>query len=605
MKRIDFMAGIRVHLSEHRTFFKNFIRLMFIIFLIIAILAIFIYENSRRIIEEELMRTNINVTQNVANSLDNLLSDMCYITATLFTNDMVRFYIASDSPAEVFDGFHERIKEQLKAYVYAFRYIESIYLYAPEKMLFFDALEEQSIYSMRDTGWLQALPETDRIVLVPRKVRDIYPFVITVINRTTISNRTGYIAVNVNLRRLPNILDSTPGSSSEIYIVTNDSKVLYRKHQEDVNESVEAFSELSAFEPDRKSASQFVNDPARPYVFTQIASKDYDWNYVTVTYLHEYVSRLSGIRAVLLVLLPFMLLVSCCLALLLSLSCYRPVRDIINLLNNPDNWDVTTRKSEEDIREAAKKIVSYIQTSNKLSSELKARLNVLNQTQIWALQSQINPHFITNTLNLIHLAITESLGYSHVASQMTIYLGRLMSIALDSTSLVSLRVETEYANVFMEILKKRYEDRIETSYAIGPDTEDALVPKLILQPLIENAIQHGMRIEEAACLNISITSARQTVEIGNTLVDAVLVKVTDDGKGIPPEKLHELRASLRAPSVMPQAHIGLKNVAMRFSLLYGEAFSMDIESKEGNNTSVLIKFPYSIQQNNGGMQHLH
>lgn len=573
---------LRAWIARYRTFIKNFVKLMLVIFLITAALSVYIYENSRRIIVEELTHANMSVTQNVATSLDNLLESMRYITATLFTNDMVRFYIAADRPDVIFDGYLERVKDQLKAYVYAFHYIDSIYIYAPGMNRFMDSAEEQSIDLMRDTGWLEHLPESDQVVLVSRKMRDIYPYVISIINRTTINQRVGYIVVNVNLRRLPNILESSLSSNSDVYIITNESEVLYRKGQENINEPIADFSELAAFVPGASNVSHFSHSFSQPYVYSQVTSRDYDWHYVTVTYLHEYVSRLTSMRAVLLVLLACMLVLSCGLALLLSFSFYKPVRSLIGLLNDPENWDIDAQKSDDEIKVIAKRIVSYVQTNNRLSMELKNRLNVLNQTQIWALQSQINPHFISNTLNLIHLSITESMGYDHTASHMTIKLGRLMSAAMDSTNLISLREEIEYASLYIEILKKRYENRIEITFDIAPDTENEMVPKLILQPLIENAIHHGMRIEEDSPLRITVTSG---------LADAVCIEVRDDGKGISPEKLSKLQASIRDASVMPQAHIGLKNVATRLHLLYGSAFTIRFESEEGIYTSVRIRLP--------------
>lgn len=580
--------------NNSKTLLRNFIKLMLVMFLIIFIITLFIYSHSRQIIQEELLHTNVNLTQSTTNSMDNLIMEMRYVTATLGTNKMVQFYFSSESSASIFNGFYERIQEQLTAYVNGFDYIDSIYLYSPKNKGYIDIYGQHSIATITDAGWLDVLPGmTQNIAVIPRKVNGLYPYVLTILNKINVDGNIGMVVLNLDLHKLTNTLGSGDAEVSNTYIITNKSEVLFRKKQNDLFEDIALFSELSSFHANTAVSSTMVEGGNQPYIFTQIPSKDYDWNYVTVTYLQEYLSRLSSLRAIIITFLSVMLVLSIGLAFFFSMSFYKPIQHITNLLKSPENWDAAENKSEKDVKEIAEKIVSYVQTNNQLSLELKSRLNLLNETRIWALQSQINPHFISNTLNLIHLLILESPSLGNKASKMIVYLGKILHFALEPTSLVTLESEQEYTKLFLAILNERYDDNeIKTSFAISPDAASAKIPKLILQPLIENSVYHGMEKQMHADLSITITGSIKDGTIKNDEVRFVVLKIEDNGLGISEDTLVALRESISIDAEPSGQHIGLKNVAMRLRLLFGDAADVQIESPKNRGTCITLTFPY-------------
>jgi two-component system sensor histidine kinase YesM len=574
-------------LKKSGTLLMNCLKLLLVMFALIMIVTLFIYGNSRQILQQELLRGNASMTRNVANSIDEYLSNMRYVTATLAVNQMVRFYFTAPDPASIFSGFHERIQEHLASYVHGFSYIHSIYLYAPGKQRYIDSTGEHSISFLNDRGWMPlAEGMAGNVRVVPRKVGDLYPYALTIINR--VNGGEGVVVLNLNLRRLPNALDIGADGDSRLYIVTNQREVLYRKNQDGLLEDAALFPELAPFRPGAAQHSILVENAEKPYAYTQIASRDYDWSYVTVAYLQEYTARVSDQRALLIVFFAVMLLFSIGVAVLFSMSFYRPIRQILEFLSDPEDWSASRTGDENDIREIVGKIVSYVQANGRLSQELKTKLNLLNETRVWALQSQINPHFLQNTLNLIHLSITESFGAKHVASEMAVHLGKILHYALEPTSLVTIESELAYTRHFFAILNERFDKQIEAAVSVSPGALPAKIPKLILQPLIENSVLHGMGPRGSAPLVITISGSLDTA------LNRVALTIGDNGQGIPAEELGPIRKTLAQEyDLQAESHIGLRNVATRLRLLFGEASEIKIESVRGEGTSITVAFPFT------------
>ena len=229
--------------------------------------------------------------------------------------------------------------------------------------------------------------------------------------------------------------------------------------------------------------------------------------------------------------------------------------------------------------------MAYIQKSQSLSQELQKQLKLLNDAKFLALQSQINPHFLFNTLNMIHMTEIDSLGYEHEVPQITLSLSKLLQYALESTDLVSLSTEFYYAQLFVDILSKRYQDRIQFKLTLRPEAEEVLVPKLIIQPLIENAVFHGLsgRCDGESCVKVTAV-----IKQGQCLLT-----VEDNGIGMSEEKLKELREKIADTENTSTHSIGLHNVNLRMYLLYGDAFHLAICSAPMEGTIIQLDFPAS------------
>jgi two-component system, LytTR family, sensor kinase len=201
------------------------------------------------------------------------------------------------------------------------------------------------------------------------------------------------------------------------------------------------------------------------------------------------------------------------------------------------------------------------------ASELRAQLV---QAQLTALKGQLQPHFLFNTLNAIMVLVRQGRGAQ--AEEMLARLSDLLRSVLDDVEAqeVSLRRELESLRLYLAIEEVRFQDRLRVEIAAGPEALDAAVPHLGLQPIVENAIRHGIGSRSAAG-RLQIRAAR----VGETLE----IRVEDDGPGLP-------------PGGAGTQGIGLANTRARLRQLYGDAAGLTLENGAGGGAVATLTLPY-------------
>lgn len=210
----------------------------------------------------------------------------------------------------------------------------------------------------------------------------------------------------------------------------------------------------------------------------------------------------------------------------------------------------------------------------RIELKLEEQQVLLLQARMEALQSQINPHFLFNTLNSIASLVRFD---PEAARDLIVKLASILRRMLrKSEAFTQLREELEFIDDYLSIEVVRFgRDKLRVEKLLAPETLDAIVPSMILQPLIENSIKHGL----APKVDGGSVILRSRFEEG-----ALVIEVQDDGVGIPAGS-----ASLSRPTY--GAGIGLSNVAERLKVLYGDAATLQVSSQEGKGTSVVLRLP--------------
>ena len=198
------------------------------------------------------------------------------------------------------------------------------------------------------------------------------------------------------------------------------------------------------------------------------------------------------------------------------------------------------------------------------------------QAEILAYRSQINPHFLYNALAVISaLAMREG---GKQTMQAVKNLSSFYRISLNKgKQVLSIQEEVELLQSYLKIQQMRFRDSVQVEYEIAREVLTYRTIKLLLQPLVENAIHHARKEEEVLHIAVRIQKEERDV----------VFQVTDDGCGIEAEKLIKLRSSLRRS----EEGYGLRNVANRVRLAYGEDYGVRIESQEGYGTTVSVRIP--------------
>jgi two-component system sensor histidine kinase YesM len=253
-----------------------------------------------------------------------------------------------------------------------------------------------------------------------------------------------------------------------------------------------------------------------------------------------------------------------------------------------------------EVGELAHHFRQMLKKMNELIVEAVNKQAATKEAELNSLKNQIDAHFLYNTLeNLKMLAEVEA---QYTISDSLTSLGALMRYSLKwSNDHVRLRDEIQHIQNYIAIMNIRYDDKLELKLDIPEGYQEQEVLKMSLQPLVENAVKHGMNTDRARRegIEILIRACQKN--------DAMLIEVTDDGAGMSPEKLGELHEKISmddAPFYSKYGHksagvnegngIGLRNVTQRIKMYYGNEYGIHVESAEGAYTQVRMKLPYLI-----------
>ena len=207
----------------------------------------------------------------------------------------------------------------------------------------------------------------------------------------------------------------------------------------------------------------------------------------------------------------------------------------------------------------------------RMQVKFEAQGALLSLARYEALRSQINPHFLFNTLNTISSAARTN---SEVAREMIGKLAAILRRALEpAEAFVPLREELDFIDSYLDIEIARFgANRLAVETEIDPDVLEVEVPSMILQPLVENAIQHGI----AHVLRRGVVAIRAERSDGD-----VLVCIVDNGQGFTEARREEIKSR----------GIGIKNVHERLQVAYGQAYGLEFQSTPGQGTTVTIRIP--------------
>ena len=235
-------------------------------------------------------------------------------------------------------------------------------------------------------------------------------------------------------------------------------------------------------------------------------------------------------------------------------------------------------KSYDEFEVIGKSYNLMLTSIKKLIDINEEKIKQASLAEIKQLESQFNPHFLFNTLE--HIRYMAKLD-SDAASKMIVSLSTLLRYSINNGILdVTMKEDIEYTKCYLLIQQYRFGERFHYHIYIERDVENCIVPKLILQPIIENAIKYGFGDKDELTVKIK----------ASFLADDLVIVIYDDGIGMQENILNELKDMLKK-EVNPSNHIGLYNVHKRIQLMYGKAYGIDIKSEVNEGTVVKIILP--------------
>ena len=414
-----------------------------------------------------------------------------------------------------------------------------------------------------------------------------YPWVISLVRdiRDAKGRALGFIQVDLNYGIIEDLCRNIQlGSSGYVFIVGDSGDIVYHPRQQLLYGKLktERIPELLALRTGYLSS----RIEGREILYTARSSQKTGWIVVVVSYLSE---LLAGSRRA---MYTFVILAILCFAVSIFVSSFvsqrisRPIEALRRSMQEVEkgnfDMDITVACSNEvyqlarDCDIAVKKVRDLIE-QNRREGEQKRLL------ELRALQAQINPHFLYNTLDSIIWMI--ELGESEEAIDMTSALARFFRLGISRGSeVITIRSEIDYLETYLSIQKTRYKNKLNYEVCFQPELYGKRILKLLVQPLVENAIYHGIKNKETP----GMLRVRGDIEGGT-----MLIRVSDDGVGMDAARLEALRASLDSGSLEAEGPggVGVRNVQERIALYFGRQYGLAFESSPGVGTTATIRIP--------------
>lgn len=575
--------------------FRYFIILSSCLVLPMTLIGNWFIQQQREQTYQEIIKLNESSLETGYTNIHSIVKSAKNMSFSISRNNDVQYFAAQSNAASEMLDKRESISEMLAVTCNANIYIDSIYVYFHNSGIIITNLGSADYDNFQDREVLKYYTEDmpKRTVVIPRIKSGTYPYLITVMYPVVDSfkNVIGMSVVNLDVEKIGDYFGSGKYRLTEytprLFIFNEDkSKLVYSDEYRFLQEPDELYA-LTELEAESDTFSGIYPLWNSKYVVSATLSEDDGLQYYYVSSLRE-LEAINEKNDERLIQSTIMTMILCfIIGFLLSLWVYRPIQQTLNVLSEVSMLGgLNSKRHGDEIDVIQQSIISAKKEKDALNLEMEERMLCLNTAQITALQAQINPHFLFNTLETIASEAACLLGEENTVTDMICTLAKLMRISLTNTNyIVSISEELEHVALYLKLFDFRFHDRITLHTQIPEELSKEKISKLTLQPLIENSIQHGLKNFKSGG-EIWITGEKKGTD------DYIFVE--DNGVGVTPEQLEELNASMSTEYIQknPETdeHIGLSNVNRRIKLIFGEGYGIKIENGSKGGFRVVVHF---------------
>lgn len=589
---------------RYKSFKKNLI--LFLLPLLVPLIGLGLFSQfiTRQYLEKEITKNNINLIEQAKENIELIFNEIDAINLNLSTNMEITVELKRIlSRANPIISYEENktlntINNFISASANAHPYIHSIYVYFdnPSQRFLTSTDGVVSLDYYYDTTWFNRNYNhiSKYHIWAESRIIKNYKFssdgieVISVFRSLSFpgyKQPSGIIVLNIYseyFKDHTNNLAIYPGQ--KIMVLNDKNEIIFS------NSPVKMFSELSQRLNSEQSVFE-VDYLGTKYVTIQLASDKYGWKFISLIPHGTFYKMPFEIRK----MTAFFVLISFPIGLTLTywLTKRNDIRlqKIVEIIQSAERGAMIVEEpafnSKDEYGYITYNIIKTFIEQKYLQIQLSERKYKLRYMELQALQSQINPHFLFNTFETIKWKVIGFTQQPNEASQMIVQLSDILKYSMDPPdSKVSLQQELFHTRNYIEIQKVRYIDKFDVIWEYDEPVLKFSVMRLIIQPLIENAIYHGIKpLNRKSLIKIKIRHIK----------GELLITVINNGLGIPKDKLIQLRERLARDGEYTQ-HIGLYNTNKRLKLGYGDDYGLEIRSKENCGTVVYIRIPAILHE---------
>jgi Predicted signal transduction protein with a C-terminal ATPase domain len=374
-------------------------------------------------------------------------------------------------------------------------------------------------------------------------------------------------------------------ANSAIYLVNQRDSLISSTNSSIAGKYIIPFSNIKRFIPDISKFSTISYPSEKVYMGYRVISGT-DWDIISVIPRNSILSSTKYLLIRFFITYLFFAIISAIFALLLSSSIVRRISSVINQMKHIRYGELLKLNMSAGHDEIGDLVDTYNYMIDEMNNLLVSQANASNAlriSELRALQAQINPHFLYNTLDMINWLSKE--GKSDVVGEAVHALSRFYKLTLSKGNTIgTLEAEIEHVSLYVQLQNMRYQNKIHFLVDIPDELLEYEIPKLIFQPIVENSIQHGILGKESKEGTIVIT--------GWSEGDSLVLLLSDDGIGMEEEKVKIILTGTGESKI--GSNIGVMNTHRRLQLFYGDSFGLTYRSTPNVGTEVEIRIPARI-----------
>ena len=575
------------HFKFNSIFLRTFLFITVLTVIPFIVLSIMFYSNTLKNIREEITLENSYIFDNSVNIIDRTLMEVDTLTSSLASNESTQLYTINNVSTDSF----KTISRLAKTLPIIYRYIDSIYIYSePTDTVIMDN-NSIPLSDLSDTDWISAYHAvtSPKGTIIPRSKNNVYPQLITIIKPIYVADeKKGAIIMNINAQSIYNSMLYQQYKDGRLFFLVNaDNKIIISSELSYFNTYPDNIGlNTLTIESNPKNSVYEIND--KNYVVLSGDSSISDYKYISAYPLELYEHKLSTMKLQIIGILLLLMIIIFILAYVASVRSYSPLNEIISFLDNSQPpADSIEEEDKNELMYIINSIQTHINDKTKMAEILEERMKLLRKSQYDMLQTQINPHFLYNTLETINWMAYNMSNSENPVSKSLINLASFFRNTLTSGYFVSIENEIKYTNEYVNILALRYGDLFDIEWDIDESILSYTIIKICLQPIIENAVYHGIKQKN----DKGLIKIKGLCDDNN-----IILIVSDDGVGIEKDALDELNKTLSETSFTNEkSHIGLSNVNQRIKIIFGDSYGIHVESTVGVGTDVYVTIPKKEQ----------
>lgn len=441
----------------------------------------------------------------------------------------------------------------------------------------------------RDMDWYRsALAGKGAFVISTSHVQNLvlnhYRWVVSISRAVTskAGRWDGVLLIDLNYNIISNICKNIKfNARSYVFLIDDKGNMIYHPQQQLVYSDIKREYIDTALKASGSTVTVGTGSDQRYYV--AMRSPVTGWTAVGVIYTEELVSRRNSILLFYLFITLIAIGVSTGCAIIISKGITRPIKQLEKTMREAETGDLSIQaniQTDNEIGQLAREFNMMLQRINQLVVQNISTQRQRRKSELKALQAQIKPHFLYNTLDTI-IWLTES-GKTEDAVSVTAALANLFRTSVSrADELIPLSMELSNVKSYLIIQQVRYRDKLTFSIDIPQEFLQSMVVKLMMQPIVENAVDHGIKPKQGPG-KITITARQNSRRL--------IISVHDDGVGIPEETLRKIRCGKEISS-KSSSGIGVSNVNRRLKLYFGNRYGLRFQSASGYGTTVYIILP--------------